>query len=505
MNSIYTNADPRLLKLFEQAGSLQKVLCAPLDFAKKSHAVLFCNGAGDVLKKVFHVPNSAAGAQELVAQLKATCRHRAIDLKHAVVGGEDLPTYAENFLAALRRAGLLVARVNAFAARQQRDKQLASTDALDLHGIAHCLLKGRARALEDGQELHERLRLLCRERDYLVGSLTGLKNRLHGHVDRLFPGFFEKGGLKPFGPASLWLLRRRFSGPQVARRSLSTLAEGLGKCRVKHPLEKAAALQELAAQALPPRAELVGESQLAVETLVELLEMFSRCAGELQGQIAELLAQSPGARLTSVPGLGVTLSAGLAGEIFLLREIPPLARLCCYAGIVPATAQTGGPEKAATHYARSGHSNLRLKNYLMRAGEAMARQPNSDAARLRQQAEQKGQHVQRVLAKHAAGVVRALLLNERAYLPQTLYAPTSAQEERGFYLAGHWPGLCQKWRPLLSLNRVFDPALPLGRWRQAARDSYGISLPLPGSDEASQQSEEVLGAIEHESSLEESA
>jgi transposase len=288
VNSIYTNADPALLKLFEQAGSLRHVLCTPLDFAKHSHRALFCNGLGDVLKKAFPVPNSASGVDKLVAELTATCRHRGIALKHAFFGGEDTPSYAANFTAQLRRRGFLVARVNAFDAKKQRENLQASTDRLDLHGIAHCLLKGRARVLAKSPGLHHQLRLLVREREFLVRSLTRLKNRLHPHVDRLFPGFFNArlSGIEPAGPACWWLLEHRFSAPQIARRSQDTLLRALEQHRVPHAAAVAEQLRSLAAEALPPEPELVPTSQLCVEHLVAVARALQQAIGAHRGPTA---------------------------------------------------------------------------------------------------------------------------------------------------------------------------------------------------------------------------
>lgn len=505
MNSIYTNADPQLLKLFEQAGHLCKVLCAPLDFAKKSHATLFCNGAGDVLKKAFHVPNSSGGVEQLVSEVRATCRHRAIELKHVFFGGEDTPSYAENFTAELRRRGFLVARVNAFDAKKQRENLQASTDLLDLHGIAHCLLKGRARVLIQASGVHHQLRLLVRERDYLVRNLTALRNRMHTQVDRLFPGFLspKQSGIKAHGPACTWLLSERFSAPQIARRSLVKLTAGLEKHRVPNAPEVAAQLRSLAATVLPPDPEMMPVRQLSLEQLLGVSAALQEAIAELEPAIARLLAQSPAARLTTVPGLGLTLSAGLGAELDLLGEIPPLDRICSYAGIIPATQQSGGPDKEAAHKPTYPHCNYRLKSYLLQAGEHMARIPGTDASQLSVHAEQKGQHVLRVLGRHAAAVVRALLLNERAYLPQRLYAPQSPAGERGAYFVEYWPKLRGKWKTHVPHQQLFDPARPLGRWRKMAQDAYGISLPLPGRNHEEQNQPKEPSTETETDSLEE--
>ena len=42
--NIYQNQSQELLSLFESAGSSAKVMCVPMDYAKKDHWVMFCNG-----------------------------------------------------------------------------------------------------------------------------------------------------------------------------------------------------------------------------------------------------------------------------------------------------------------------------------------------------------------------------------------------------------------------------------------------------------------------------
>ena len=42
--NIYQNQSQELLQLFEEAGSSDKVMCVPMDYAKKDHLVMFCNG-----------------------------------------------------------------------------------------------------------------------------------------------------------------------------------------------------------------------------------------------------------------------------------------------------------------------------------------------------------------------------------------------------------------------------------------------------------------------------
>jgi len=53
--NIFQNRSQQLLQLFEKAGNRLKMMCVPIDYAKKDHMVMFCNGYGDIVRKPFSV------------------------------------------------------------------------------------------------------------------------------------------------------------------------------------------------------------------------------------------------------------------------------------------------------------------------------------------------------------------------------------------------------------------------------------------------------------------
>jgi len=134
------------------------------DYAKKDHTVMFCNGHGDILRKPFSIKNSPEGLDYLVKQVTRSCRHRSIDLKHVFFGGEDVGSYADSFVNTLRSKGWLVAGVNAHDAKKQRTNMQASTDALDLMGIATMLINRRANCSSPQSGIYLNLRNLVRHR-----------------------------------------------------------------------------------------------------------------------------------------------------------------------------------------------------------------------------------------------------------------------------------------------------------------------------------------------------
>ena len=243
--SIYRNQNALLRTLFERAADPRKVLCVALDYAKRKHVALCCDGNGEILRAPFAVDNTVEGVAFLIEQISATARRRKIPQCDIFLGGEDEASYVANFTAALRARQYLVLRVNAAEAKENRENQIASTDLLDLLGIAKTLLSRRARStgplgLKDKkatQDIYFEIREITRCRRTLVRQQTAASNRIHAYVDQLFPGFLEhsKSGLTPFCEASIALMRERFNVPEIARRRPRTLATFLARHGVHQP------------------------------------------------------------------------------------------------------------------------------------------------------------------------------------------------------------------------------------------------------------------------------
>jgi transposase len=198
--SIFTRQNQTLIDLFEDAGHPDKVLCVPIDYAKQTHVALCCNGSGKVLRKVFPVENTSEGIDFLIDVADGVCRKHHIDQKHVLFGGEDCGTFSLNFIYELRQRGFLVMGVNAKDAKELRENLQASSDELDLLGIAKGLINRRG-SLAGGEPGAERaLRTLTRHRKAQVRLRTATRNRIHQIVEQLFPGFLHEkhSGIPPF-------------------------------------------------------------------------------------------------------------------------------------------------------------------------------------------------------------------------------------------------------------------------------------------------------------------
>jgi len=479
--SIYPDCNPQVIKLFERAGHPAKVLCVALDYAKAQHTVLICNGLGERLRGTFAVENTPAGARQLLEQVGHCAKQRKLRPEQIFFGGEDYPSFAENFLRHLRQEKFLVLRINAWEAKQQRTNFQASTDGLDLLGIARCFLNRRGQPVEDLPVAYANLRIATRDRDQLVRSATATSNRIHTYVDRLFPGFLSeaKSGLTPLSQASLDLMSERFSPAQIRGRRREALGQWLARRGVCEPHAVAAKLKDLAKGALPPAPE---QTVLLQRTLSQLVGIYRGLQGSISAMDRELaywLARTPGALLTSIGGIGITLAAGWMAELGPPSQWRAVRRMCSYAGVVSKTKQTGGPDKEPVAGYVQQRCNKRLKNVVLQAVEKVRQYGPEDLRRTAQELEARGSHTEFALAKRLVRLSKYLVLSGTIYRPKALMAAETAKEDLVLYYQHTWDKLLQKWKGKADLKDVFAPQHSLGQWRKMAQELYALQLRLP--------------------------
>lgn len=482
-SSIYPQGNPQLVKLFEQAGHPVKVMCVAMDYAKAKHTILICNGLGDRLKPNFVLDNTAAGATQLLNQVQACAKKKKIRLEHVFFGGEDEPSFAKNFIRKLVQEKYLVVGVNAWEAKQQRDNFQASSDSLDLQGIARCLvIKRRGETIQQLPQAYPNLEITTRDRDKMVRMRTGVSNRVHSYVDRLFPCFLsaQKSGLEPFGKVSLEMMEEdRFSPAQLSRRSRQSLAEWLERRGVQQPQDKADQLKELAKEVLGPDPEQTVTLQRTLAQLVGVYRGLEQSVALLDQEVAHWLAKTPGAWLTSIPGIGITLAACWTAELGPPSQWRAVRKLCSYGGVVPRSKQTGGPDKEAVVGTVQQRCNKRFKNILLQAVEKVLQFGPEEFRQTAQELEARGAHTEFAMAKRLVRLAKCLALNSSVYRPKALMASDTPKATLAAHYQSVWDKLLFKWKDKADLAEVFAPANPLGQWRKMVQELYALELRLP--------------------------
>ena len=478
--TIYQNRSQELLSLFEQAGNSSKVMCIPIDFAKKDHVVMFCNGYGDILRKPFSVKNSKMGVAYLTDQVMRFCCHHRIKKDHVFFGGEDAQSYAENFVNTLRSQGFLVANVNAYEAKKQRENLQASTDRMDLMGIAVMLLNRRANCSPAQRGTYLNLRTLVRHRKKLVKMKTGVSNRIHTVIDRLFPGFLDekKSGIKAFSKSSLYLMSDRFSAQQICRRRRSTLIKHLRRFGTKKAENVATKLQAYAKQVLISMDEHTATLQLSLSYNIKHYRCLQENIDHLEKEIALLLSQTQGAFLASIKGIGIVLSAGVTAEIGDPFTQKPLNNLVSYAGIIPRVKQSGGSEGQPYMGRVSKRNNHILKDYVVQSAFHIGRYGPKDLLLDYKRREGQGQHADFGMGRRFMRMAMCMMRTSQVYLPLRLRGNSVDQRDKAEYYLSIWPLLKEKWKRADALKSAFEKDRPLGRWRKTVQHLYDIKLDI---------------------------
>jgi transposase len=478
--NIYQNQSQDLLRLFRDAGSNRKVTCVPMDYAKKDHLAMFVNGNGDILRKPFSVKNTQTGIAYISDQVIRSCRKRGIKKKHVFFGGEDANSFAKNFVSSLRGRGFLVANVNAHDAKKQRGSVQASTDRIDLMGIASMLLNCRANCRPAQSGIYRNLRTLVRHRRRLVQMLTEVKNRVHGTVDELFPGFLsEKNtGIVPFTQSSLYLMEDRFSPKQIRRRKRKKLVEILKRLGTSNAEKTAAKLQQYAAKVIHAPVEYVDTMQVSLAQHVKHIRCLKESVAQMEKEIALNLAQTQGAFLTSIRGIGLVLAAGVTAEIGDPEQQKPLNHLVSYAGIVPRVKQTGGLEGRTYTGPVAKRCNRILKDYVVKSAYHLGLHGPPDLMADYKRRDASGQHADFGIGRRYLRLAMGLMRTSQVYLPPHLFKDDCTSEQWANYYVMSWPYLRDKWKKVGAHEVAFAKDLPLGIWRQFVQGFYDIKLKL---------------------------
>jgi hypothetical protein len=241
----------------------------------------------------------------------------------------------------------------------------------------------------------------------------------------------------------------------------------------------AAQLQDFAKTALMPAPEQTALLQRRLGHLVRLYRDLQESIGGLDRELAYWLARTPGALLTSISGIGVTLAAGWMAELGPPNQWRALRRMSAYAGVVPRTKQSGGPDKAP----QTGHvqqrCNKRFKNVVLLAVGKVQQFGPEDLRRDAEKLQAQGSHTEFGLAKRLVRIAKYLVSTGTIYRPKALMDPNTPKEKLALYYQDAWEKLLPKWKSKADLKDVFAPEHPLGQWRQMVTELYALELPLP--------------------------
>jgi len=479
MRSIFRKRNPDVEALFESAGLARKVMCVAFDYAKKIHTAVVCDGNGRQLRGVFNVENNKAGLDYLLGIVAGLCRKHKIRHEHVFYGGEDCGSYAFNFIHALVSRGFLVVGINTKQAKDERENSKASTDLIDTVGVAGMMIKMKGRTIGEATEDVHGLKRLRRQRGAILKAHSGSAHRIYRIVDELFPGFLaqDSSGITPFSRASLWLMEERFSAAEIHARQKPALVRKLREFTVGDPEGVVLKLKALAEASLPPSEAMIPALQRSLAEELAIYRLTSSSLHGMDSDIAKQLARTPGAMLTTMPGLGLRWAPGLYAELgdpIRRRNVHSMAAL---GGLVPRLKQSGGPNKPAVVGHRGKGCSTFLKQILMSGAISISQYGHPELREAYQLDKAMGRDARTRLAQHLLRVSLHMIDHQTFYLPPSLHQGGTRKRIRDYYLK-MWPKVLVKWRDRGAILEAVAEGAPLRQWRDMAQELYGIELSI---------------------------
>jgi transposase len=332
-----------------------------IDIGKEKHAVSGIDDTGRSVGGAQFFAADAGGYASLTGLLRKLGPSTEV-----LIGMEATGHYGKLLAHRLREDNWTVRVFNpaVIAAAAKGDLRGRKTDKLDAQVIAQALRDGRRSATQIASADEEQLKMLGRQRAFLVRQRTECKNHLTALLDVLFPelaGFFKPN----FSPSFLALVARFPSAVAVTAADLRTLTSLLRTAsRGQLGRDDARALQQTARTSLARTRTNAGEAFAAQQT-AQMIQTFNEQIERLEEQM-QTCNSMIATYLASIKGFGKVLPFVIAGEIGNLERFqgPNMTnRVLAFAGCEPRIRESG-KWKGHTKMSRRGSTTLRCALYL---------------------------------------------------------------------------------------------------------------------------------------------
>jgi len=378
----------------------------------------------------FSVQNNLGGAQTISKRVVTAMAEK--ELTAASIGIEATSVYGDNLIYFLREdsalarfeRSLFVLNPKQVSKFKESYPELPKNDPVDAFVIADSLRFGRiGLPIQMDDYRYKALQKLTRARFYAVQNLTREKQRFANYLFAKCSGLAqEKVFSNNFGVTALAVYEEFETPDDIVNTDLMDLTAFIAECgknRSPRPDEIAKAVQAAArgSYRLP---KTVNDSVNQVLSIsISSMRAMQAQIKALEKEIERQFENIPNT-LTSIPGIGPVLSAGIIAEVGdVNRFIHGQSGLAKFAGLVWKENKSGMFEGQNTRLIKSGNRFLRY--YLIEAASSLVR-CDTEYKRfydLKYKEVNKYQH-KRALALTARKLVRLvfrLLKDNRLYIP----------------------------------------------------------------------------------------
>jgi len=384
-----------------------------IDIAKRTHEAIIIDDQGEVVQRSFRFQNSCSGFNLLMDRVRNITNQRP----EVMFGMESTSHYWLALYTRLKKEGYQVHVMNPIQSDALRGLYIrqTKTDSRDAFIIAEVLRFGRYSSSKVPQDEMFALRELCRNRFYLVDSISDLKRKVTALVDQIFPEYETLfSGL--FVQSSVEVLSKYPTPEKIGKAHLKTLTELLKKAsNGRFGQAKAMQIRDAAKTSFGV-ADACGVYSRLITCFMEQIRFTQQSIDALDEKVQAILdtLESP---ITSISGIGPILGATILSEIGDISRFSSADKLAAFAGIDPTVKQSGDFVGVKNHMSKRGTPYLRRALWLASTTAAHF-DPMFKAYYEKKSAE--GMRYMKIMGhvtKKMATVIFAILRDNKTYLP----------------------------------------------------------------------------------------
>lgn len=304
-----------------------------IDVAKDKHDCFICDSEGNVLKDVFTFSNDREGFNLLLSFMPTSS-------ENVKVGLEATGHYSLNLINFLIDNGYSPVvfnplQINLF--RKAHTLRKTKTDKIDAKLIALMLSSSDAKPHLDLSYHVTELKSLTRYRSRLKDQLARLKISLARIIEIMFPEL-EDCVYSINQKSTMALLHEFPSKELIANAHLTRLTNVLkDNSRGKYSKDKALEIRNVAINSIGTSSDA---SSFELVQTIDMINFYSSKIDELDAKIKDIMIEleSP---ILSIPGISYNLGSIILAEIVDINRFDTPAQLQAFAGLDPATHQSG--------------------------------------------------------------------------------------------------------------------------------------------------------------------
>ena len=306
----------------------EQIVCVSIDISKDFHVALLHNGLGEIITPSFEVNIFRTGFEQLCQTIDtAVIRTEA---QVVLIGMEPTGHYYENLARHFQADGRNVTMINSYAVKENRRQQMMArekNDEIDAASIGDLLRRGEGTPYRPLTGVYLQLQQLDRARLGEVKIQTMYKNRIIGHLDRIWPGLVltkeaANTRYKPLFAADFWecqrwqqLVRVCPDPREIAAMSPHEMTTAFHEHGFSMGPVWSQRFIDYAQRSLWAEPEVVASRRLLLTSDLGALDGVSARIACFNAQIYPLLAQTPYQFLTHVKGLSPTVVASFAAAV----------------------------------------------------------------------------------------------------------------------------------------------------------------------------------------------